>query len=411
LEVDAETTVLAACTVDSDTADDAVCPVVGWSLLGAMELTGAADGPPTAPIAPVASRLNAMAATFAAITERWGSPVHIDTAELVSARAVEAGWRRRGTVSVNGSAHLIRSRDSWLVANLSRPSDLEVMPAVLGREVTDDEVWPMLAEWAAARPAAEAVATLQALGIPSAELGGSAGMDPVRTTRIGAPGRSAHPPVVVDLSAMWAGPLAAQLLARAGARVITVADVNRPDGARNGPPRFFARLHAGHENVQLDFSTDEGRAHLLELVLAADIVIEASRPRALRRLGLIAEEILAARPGRTWLSITGYGRTRFNGNRVAFGDDAAVAGGLVAADVNGQPVFCADAIADPLTGLWAAAATVSSQLAGGGHLVDVAMAGVSAQVSRLPAGAALQNHHVRMRGSTWTVTHHDSVTP
>ena len=53
---------------------------------------------------------------------------------------------------------------------------------------------------------------------------------------------------------------------------------------------------------------------------------------------------------------------------LAFGDDAAVAGGLVGTGADG-PVFCGDAIADPLTGLEAASAVAESLGRGGGELI------------------------------------------
>ena len=133
------------------------------------------------------------------------------------------------------------------------------------------------------------------------------------------------------------------------------------------------------------------------------MVVESSRPRALRGLGLLAEEWLRAAPGRVWISITGYGRDD-PGQRVAFGDDAAVAGGLVAYQADRTPVFCADAIADPLTGLYAALAGLSAHARGGGVLVDVAMAGVCADISR-PAAAAPFPHAVRRSGQDWLVSH------
>ena len=68
-----------------------------------------------------------------------------------------------------------------------------------------------------------------------------------------------------------------------------------------------------------------------------------------------AHRTCPARAGRVWLRITGYGTEAGSAERVAFGDDAAVAGGLVGYDGAG-PVFVGDAIADPLTGLEAAAA-------------------------------------------------------
>ena len=45
---------------------------------------------------------------------------------------------------------------------------------------------------------------------------------------------------------------------------------------------------------------------------------------------------------------------------------------------DGTPLFCADAVADPLTGLHAALATVASQSGGGGHLLDLALCHVAA---------------------------------
>ena len=66
---------------------------------------------------------------------------------------------------------------------------------------------------------------------------------------------------------------------------------------------------------------------------------------------------------------------------MAFGDDAAAAAGLVAMGDDG-PVFCADAIADPAAGLYAAVGALASLLDGGGHLVDVALREAAGHLSR-----------------------------
>ncbi len=77
--------------------------------------------------------------------------------------------------------------------------------------------------------------------------------------------------------------------------------------------------------------------------------------------------------------------TAYDGRRPGFGDDAAVAGGLVGTSGDG-PVFCGDAIADPLTGLEATLAVAESLGRGGGELVRVSMAGVAATYAALPVG-------------------------
>ena len=189
--------------------------------------------------------------------------------------------------------------------------------------------------------------------------------------------------LVVDLAALWAGPLCARLLGAAidGARVVKVEDLRRPDGARQGPPAFWRSLNAGKEERHLDLGAADGRAELADLLRTADVVVSAARPRAFAGLGFDPGAV-AARGG-VWVSITGYGLDGPWSDRVAFGDDAAVAGGVaVAAGGSIEPEFVGDAVADPLAGL--AGAVVARRLvaAGRGGVVDVAMAGVVARALR-----------------------------
>jgi hypothetical protein len=90
------------------------------------------------------------------------------------------------------------------------------------------------------------------------------------------------------------------------------------------------------------------------------------------------------------LCINGY-----DAPRPAFGDDAAVAGGLVGTAVGAGldgPVFCGDAIADPLTGLEAALAVAESLARGGGELIHVSLAAVAATYAALPTGPSIAEH-------------------
>ena len=178
---------------------------------------------------------------------------------------------------------------------------------------------------------------------------------------------------------MWAGPLCGHLLAAAGATVVKVEGRGRPDGTRRGDPRFFDWMNSSKLSYAIDFRDDDLRP-LLEV---ADVVIEGSRPAALTRRGLGPEQV-RGRPGRVWLRVTGYGTEGDRANRVAFGDDAAVAGGLVGAG----PVFIGDAIADPLTGLAATLAVLDALGRGGGEIVEIALAEVAASYATLPLAAA-----------------------
>ena len=178
---------------------------------------------------------------------------------------------------------------------------------------------------------------------------------------------------MLDLSALWAGPLATALLAESGATVTKVESTTRPDGAREGEPRFFALLDQAKEHRIVDLSDRRGVDDLRAACAAADLVVEASRPRALDQLGVARRA--------PWLSITAYGRTGPWRQWVGFGDDAAAAGGLVAWEDH-EPRFLADAAADPAAGLHAAAAALAV-LVGHDADVDVALREVAAHLAGL----------------------------
>jgi crotonobetainyl-CoA:carnitine CoA-transferase CaiB-like acyl-CoA transferase len=221
-------------------------------------------------------------------------------------------------------------------------------------------------EGIAARTTATLVERASLLGLPLGALGEVTATEPVVRTRLGDADPLDEPPVVVDLSSLWAGPLCGRLLLERGARVIKVESATRPDGAD-----LYERMNAGKEVRRVDL-----RAELPAILAEADVVIEASRPRALQQLGIDAATVEGPR---VWVSITGYGRAS---NRVGFGDDCAVAGGLVDwADDGTTPQFVGDAVADPLTGVAAAAAATQALQAGGRWLLDVALARVAASVS------------------------------
>jgi len=387
------------------------CPVLEWAASGAMALTGRPDGAPVFSPAPVLAMLGAVTDQLAQVTGQTGTAVRTDPAELLTGRAGLAGFRRGGRVSAGGASRLLRSADGWCAVTLSRPEDVGSVPAILGTLGLDmpgfgADAWAALDAAARLLPADDLAGAAQLLAVPAAALpanppAGSPPVTPWRTTRIAAPSPPAKlaGAVVADLSSMWAGPLCAHLLGLAGAEVIKVESASRPDGARSGDPRFFDWLHAGHRSLLTDFQTESGRAALAALLDAADVVIEASRPRVLANLGL-APEVIRHRDGQVWLSITGYGRGE--PGRVAFGDDAAVAGGLVGWDA-GDPVFCADAIADPLTGVYGALAVAHSVAAGGGQLIDLSMR----ETARAFAAAPPPDHgphQVCPDGTGWRVT-------
>lgn len=299
--------------------------------------------------------------------------VPVDATELLTGRAALLDIAPQGQVSAGGATRLSAARDGWCALTLSRPDDIAMIPALLQADSVDADAWPAIRRWMAETSAAAVAERARLLGLPVAVLGETAPAPPV-VRPLGPPGAVPLAGLLVaDLSSMWAGPLCGQLLARAGATVVKVESWGRPDGSRAGAPEFFDWMNGGKLSYAVDFDDPRDLAALIEV---ADVVIEASRPTALARRGL-GPDTVSAQPGRIWLRITGYGTDGDRADWVAFGDDAAVSGGLVEYE-DGAPVFSGDAIADPLTGLHAAAAVAASWERGGGELIEFSMAAVAA---------------------------------
>ncbi|WP_226631886.1 CoA transferase [Novosphingobium profundi] len=302
---------------------------------------------------------------------------------LLAERAMLHGLTVPGDVSCRGGCRFHRTRDGWVALNLARPGDRELLPALFHTDAPVD-----LASGFAPLDEAEAVARGRLLGMAIAGLC-ERPASPALATSAQGPNRPAphRPPRVLDLSALWAGPLASRLLRLCGGEVVRVESRGREDRLRDTDPRHFHRLAEDKRSVALDLRTAAGRARLAQLIAQADIVIEAARPRALRQLGFDADACVHAQPGLVWLTITGHGIAGEAANWVGFGDDTSVAGGLSARlhAETGEIGFVGDAIADPLTGIFAARAALEHYRTGHGARLIVAMSGlVGEAVARDP---------------------------
>lgn len=357
-------------------------------------MTGPAGGAPLIARRDLCARIDELTYGVEAFARGAGMTVAVD-ANVVTERAALLGLSRGGTVSANGMCRMIRANDGWLAVNLPRVEDVELLPAWIGSEVKDD-LWPQVECAARAASCDKLVERAQLLGLAAARIGESF-VPTWSIVPMGKPGaRRKKRPLVLDMSSLWAGPLCGALLAEAGADVIKLESTSRPDGARFGSPAFFATLNAKKRAIALDLPRD--REVLRKLFAVADVVIESARPRVLEQWGFSLQEIFAANPHVTWVSVTAYGRTGARANWVGFGDEIAAAAGLVV-ESEGPPMFVGDAIADPLTGLAAAASAFACLAAGGGFLIDASLFGAAAFVAGAPQ---LENAaSVEWRNDAW----------
>ena len=88
---------------------------------------------------------------------------------------------------------------------------------------------------------------------------------------------------VIDCSEGLAGPVAALLLAEAGADVVKV---ERPEGDPTRATPAFLTWNRSKRSVMLDLESDAGRAHLHRLLAGADVLIHGFGPATAARFGL-----------------------------------------------------------------------------------------------------------------------------
>lgn len=186
---------------------------------------------------------------------------------------------------------------------------------------------------------------------------------------------------VLDLASVGPAARASSILADYGADVVKVAPVPR-DAARQVVPHHYA--YSGQRRtrrVQIDLKADAGRDVFLELVGAADVVIESFRPGVLERLGLSHDVLSARNPRIVVCSTSGYGQKGQRRGDVGHDlDYQAVAGALAASEraPGDKPGLPGATFADSAGGGMHAviailAALVRRQATGTGEYLDVSI--------------------------------------
>jgi len=201
---------------------------------------------------------------------------------------------------------------------------------------------------------------------------------------------------VLDLSRILAGPWSTQNLADLGADVIKVERPGQGDDTRSwGPPfvqgeqdgvkdaAYFFCCNRGKRSITLDFTVEEGRAVLLELVRKADVLVENYKVGGLRKYGLDYDTLSKINPRLVYCSITGFGQNGPYAERPGYDALVQAMGGLMSITgepdsvPGGGPQKVGVAVVDVLTGLYATsailAALLSRERTGQGQHIDIAL--------------------------------------
>jgi crotonobetainyl-CoA:carnitine CoA-transferase CaiB-like acyl-CoA transferase len=187
---------------------------------------------------------------------------------------------------------------------------------------------------------------------------------------------------VLDFSHVIAGPFATFHLAQMGAAVTKVEKPGGGDVIRRSATgaHAFTALNAGKQVLAVDIASDAGRAEVLALARAADVMVDNYRPGVLQRHGLAYEDVKALNPRIIYCAISGYGYS--DPARTPHGAydhviQALTGMTMLAGTEGGPPVKTGFPVIDAATGILGALAIVTAlrerDHTGVGCFLDVSM--------------------------------------
>jgi crotonobetainyl-CoA:carnitine CoA-transferase CaiB-like acyl-CoA transferase len=210
---------------------------------------------------------------------------------------------------------------------------------------------------------------------------------------------------VLDLSRVFSGPWAAQMLADFGADVIKVERPGRGDDVRHQGLRVrdaqgnetretssFLAVNRGKRSITVDMSQPAGQALIRRLAEACDIVIENFKAGDLARYGLDYASLKAVNPRLVYCSITGFGQTGPYSHLPGYDPIFQSMSGLMSVtghaddEPGGGPLRVGYSVSDITAGFYAVAAILAALrhrdvVSGEGQHIDLAL--LDAQVASI----------------------------
>jgi crotonobetainyl-CoA:carnitine CoA-transferase CaiB-like acyl-CoA transferase len=186
---------------------------------------------------------------------------------------------------------------------------------------------------------------------------------------------------IVEQGTFITGPCAGMLLADLGADVIKIES---PDGdpyrsyqGGHYSPHFQA-YNRNKRGMALNMKQPADSELFQKLIREADVYIQNFRPGAAERIGAGAEQLLQVNPRLVYCSISGFGPTGPYAERPSYDSVAQALSGFLSVVVDyRRPQFLGPALADAITGMYAAqgilAALVRRGRTGQGGHVEVSM--------------------------------------
>jgi len=182
---------------------------------------------------------------------------------------------------------------------------------------------------------------------------------------------------ILELCHVVMGPTCGVILADMGAEVYKVEKTGAGDDTRSLKAfgsGYFTFLNRNKRSISLDLKSEKGKAILLKLVEAADVLIENFGPETLDRLGVGYEECQKRNPRLIYCTMKGFMPGPYE-NRPALDEVVQMMAGLAyMTGPTGRPLRAGASVTDILGGTFAAvgilAALYQRQFTGRGQMVQ-----------------------------------------
>ncbi len=187
---------------------------------------------------------------------------------------------------------------------------------------------------------------------------------------------------VIEQGTFITGPCAAMMLADLGADVIKVEAPGAGDPYRSFRDGLYsAHFQAYNRNkrsISLDLKAAADKAVFADLIRGADVYIQNFRPGAAERMGADADRLRGLNDRLICCAISGFGQSGPYAHRPSYDSvTQALSGFLGVAIDSASPRLLGPAMADAITGLYAAmgimAALVQRGTAGTGQVLEISM--------------------------------------
>jgi len=415
------------------------------ALSGALMTHGRPDGPPLmvgGALSEWAAGLYGALGAVTALTRGTGALVDVSALEVMTVtltnyptiQAALPGWEAKRSTFVMvpgiepcadgfiGIATITAEQWHTFLSMIGRP-DLAADDTLLvqPRRVERPDVTAAIRDWTRVRTVSEVmeIATLHRIPVvpigngrtlPSIEQVAARGLfdddgrprPPFRSTATPVPGstRPRFPALagvrVLDLTAFLAGPFGTHYLASAGADVIKVESIQRPDPMRFNvrlPPtvdrwydqgNIYLGVNLDKRDITLNLADPRGRDLLLRLAATSDVVIENFTPRVLEQFGLTYQRFRDVRPGIIMVRMPGFGLDGPWRDRPGFAASMEQVSGLAWVTGYRDGIPNIPGACDPLAGAHAAFAVLTAlahrERTGEGQHIELAMLDMAANL-------------------------------